>query len=472
MANPATTLHPFQLEGVKHLKGRSACLFDEPGLGKTVMSIYANVDASDTGPVLVITPLRNKIFFAASILHWTEVYDLAEARTQSPANEPVVVVAETAGRFDVQEFHDAVKLRRRTWLITHWAALHEQSAQELANVVWSSVIVDEAHRMRNRDTKQTAFVQYVLRAQHFHFLTATPQDKHPGELWPMLYRCDPVKFRSYWKFFGEFVETKNMRFGSQSIATPVGVKNPKALARVLKPLVLQRRKADVAPQLPPVRTTTVDINLNGLTDTYEKLERQSYIEAQREGAGPLYISNQLARIIRLQQLTSLPALIGFQEVSPKREWLQDFIEGVPLGCPVLVFTKYRETARHLALNLPHATSVVGGDTFNGWPKSVSTLCVTYGTLSEGVNLDRTTDGRVVSYVVFYDLQYSHIVNEQSIHRVHRITTNLPVNVYQLCAVRASGKHTVDHDILDALDHKAGDSGLVQSFLRRIQDETR
>ena len=101
---------------------------------------------------------------------------------------------------------------------------------------------------------------------------------------------------------------------------------------------------------------------------------------------------------------------------------------------------------------------------------MNTLVATYGTLSEGVNLDKTTDGRVVSYVVFYDLQWSHIVNEQSINRVHRITTSLPVSLYQLCAVRASGKHTVDHDILDALDHKAGDSGLIQSFLRRQEAE--
>src|SRR3990167_8866734 len=121
MAN--TKLWEFQTAGVKHLKGRSACLFDEPGLGKTVMSIYANIDASDTGPVLVITPLRNKLFFAASILHWTEVHDVEQTRTQSPANEPVVIVAETAGRFDVQEFKEAQRLRRRTWLITHWAEI-------------------------------------------------------------------------------------------------------------------------------------------------------------------------------------------------------------------------------------------------------------------------------------------------------------------------------------------------------------
>lgn len=458
-------LYPYQLAGVKHLEGRSACLFDEPGLGKTAQAVVANADAVANGPILVITPLRNKIFFAASILHW------------APHDDNEVIIAETAGRFDLDCFRQAIKERKRVWLITHWAALSQPTNADLAAVQWAGVIVDEAHRMRDREALQSQFVTHTLHANHFHFLTATPKDKHPGELWPMLHCCDRAKFRSYWAFHNEWVATTPQRVhGGKIIQVPSGTKNPSGFAKLLSKYTLARRKVDVCSEVPPITTCTVDIDLNGLTASYHQLEKQTYIDslAEQRLPTPLYVPNQLARIIRLQQLTSHPAIIGVSTYSPKFEWLHDFLEGMPGTAPVLVFVKYRETALFIAASLPRARAVLGGGpAFYGWPKGIDTLVVTYGTLSEGVNLDTTLDGRTCSHVVFYDAQWSSIVQEQSINRVHRMTTRLPVTLYQLRAVLRDGGDaaTVDDDILKTLDSKAGDTGLINLFLRRLQNAT-
>jgi hypothetical protein len=443
------TLSPnykFHEDGIAHLKGRSAILADDPGLGKTRQAIVAHKD--DKWPILVITTLRNKLFWAQSILAWA-------------SSDEDVEVAETAGRFD-KDFLERKGVDGRKWLIVHWQALQRRSAAEVFRAVpWGAVIVDEAHRMKDRNTKQGAFLTFTLRAGIWTFLTATPMEKSPADMWPLLHRCNPERYKSYWSFVARWVKTKDIYVGPEQrkVTLLLGCTDPQGFAREIAPYYLRRTKAVVAPWVPAVLSLTIPLNLNGMAKKYAEFEKETLVDTPAE---ELYQPTKLAKLVRLQQYISWPGIFGFQDVSPKAEWLLDYVNDHP-DDPILVYFRFREPALELAKKLPKAMAVVGGNTeWRGWASNINIVLATYGTLNDSVNLDKTNDGRAVSTVVYYDYHWSHIVNEQAVNRVHRVTTALPVTHYTL---HMTG--SIDDDIAEALIRKAADNGVVSNFLRRL-----
>lgn len=56
MLNPDISLYPYQIEGVNFLKAKgSALLADDPGLGKTLISL-ATAEALDLDKILIVCP--------------------------------------------------------------------------------------------------------------------------------------------------------------------------------------------------------------------------------------------------------------------------------------------------------------------------------------------------------------------------------------------------------------------------------
>jgi hypothetical protein len=76
------------------------------------------------------------------------------------------------------------------------------------DAVGQMLIVDEAHRMSNRNADTTAgrltqaecVRQLSKRADHVLLLTATPARNHPEDIWGLLNVLDPVLYSSYWVF--------------------------------------------------------------------------------------------------------------------------------------------------------------------------------------------------------------------------------------------------------------------------------
>lgn len=439
------TPKPFQLVGAAHLRARSAILTDKPGLGKTIQAIWANKDTR--GPILVITTTRNKLFWMGEIMAVL-------------GDNENITVAGVAGRFDIAGFKSD---SGRRWVITHWAALHQKGANVLMDIPWETCIVDEAHHMKNVDTKQSTFVR-SLHAAYFHFLTASPMEKSAADMWPMLFKCDP-QFKSYHKFVNDWCVTETRWVGrGKSVQVITGTRDAAKFAKFVEPWVLGRLKVDVAPAIATFQHIMVPLPFNGLAKDYERLERETLIEMSKEPQGKLYIANQLARMTRLQQFISHPPIFGVKARSPKDEWLQEFLEGTG-DEPVLIFCRFRMTAQFLSTLCPGGLAVMGGSTWLGWSKGVRYICTTYGTINEGSNLDKTLDGRDVSTVVKYDQQWSTIIEEQAGDRIHRLNTVLPVTEYSM---RIEG--SIDDYIIDTREAKMTGVAMVQNFIRKLKEK--
>lgn len=133
---------------------------------------------------------------------------------------------------------------------------------ELAEVPWRVVVVDEAHRLRNSNSKLLECMRSTCAKgmalygyQHRVLMTGTPLQNNTAELWSLLNFIEPAKFPDAEKFAE--------RFGS--IVTQEQIE---ALQRRISPHILRRVKEDVAKDIPPKEETIIDVELTTMQKQY------------------------------------------------------------------------------------------------------------------------------------------------------------------------------------------------------------
>ena len=83
--------------------------------------------------------------------------------------------------------------------------------EELAEIPWRVVVVDEAHRLRNTNSKLLECMRSVCAKgltaygyQHRILMTGTPLQNNTAELWSLLNFIEPAKFPDAEKFAARF----------------------------------------------------------------------------------------------------------------------------------------------------------------------------------------------------------------------------------------------------------------------------
>lgn len=117
-------------------------------------------------------------------------------------------------------------------------------AKWLRKVRWRALVVDEAHRLKNKSSKLAVeLAQY--RFDHCLMLTGTPLQNNTEELWALLHFMDPKAFAS--------LESFQARFGDLKKASQV-----EALHALLRPRLLRRVKENVEKSLPDKEETIIE----------------------------------------------------------------------------------------------------------------------------------------------------------------------------------------------------------------------
>lgn len=259
------TLRDYQVEGLTWLlrcwyTKRSSILADEMGLGKTVQVVTFLEHLWDVenikGPFMVCVPL-------STVEHWRR-------ETEGWTNMTVCVYHDTGGGRDMRdiireyEWHykgRSKRLLKFQVLITTYDDLI-RDYEELAEVPWRVVVVDEAHRLRQMNSKLAECMRSVctkgLNAygyQHRILMTGTPLQNNTSELWSLLNFIEPAKFPDIEKFL--------QRFGNIQTQEQV-----EALQRRISPHLLRRVKEDVAKDIPPKEETIIDVELTTMQKQY------------------------------------------------------------------------------------------------------------------------------------------------------------------------------------------------------------
>lgn len=112
------------------------------------------------------------------------------------------------------------------------------------------MIVDEAHRLKNKQTKTLQLLKEHP-ARRVLLLTGTPIQNNTKELFTLLNYIEPDTFNSLDKFMAEY--------GKLETADQV-----EKLHVMLRPHFLRRMKDEVDNSIPPLKETVIDVGLTSL----------------------------------------------------------------------------------------------------------------------------------------------------------------------------------------------------------------
>ncbi|WNR43888.1 DEAD/DEAH box helicase [Paenibacillus roseipurpureus] len=225
-------LRPYQREGVSWLlflrrMGLGGCLADDMGLGKTIQYIaYLLQTKAEEGraPSLLICP--------TSVLgNWQK-----ELERFAPSLQ--VHLHYGPQRLRGEFLTEAV--RRADLVITSYP-LALSDVDELAQMEWRSLCLDEAQNIKNAYTKQAVAIR-TFTAQHRIALTGTPMENRLTELWSIMDWLNPGYLGSRSHFQQLYVgPIEKGGDGAAELALRV--------QRLVRPFVLRRVKKDPAIRL-------------------------------------------------------------------------------------------------------------------------------------------------------------------------------------------------------------------------------
>lgn len=264
----------FQKAGVRYAVPRSKVLIaDEPGLGKTISAIGKVNALGGDGRNLVIP-------MAAHRVNWER-----EIRTWAAGPTDVNVISPENLKFDPGY----------PWTVLSYNYLREFYG-EIEPYHFDNVIADEAHYIRNVDANRTKYLigggsgrtaVRSLDAANWTFLTGTPIDHRPSDMWTLCRFCDPeglgARMDHYMlRYCGGHVD-QFMR-----IADAKGKGNLEELQRLARAAFMVRRmKADVMKELPPKQRQVVLLPQSRLKTKIDKEQTrvQSALEAYERMLG-------------------------------------------------------------------------------------------------------------------------------------------------------------------------------------------
>nr|XP_033482552.1 chromodomain-helicase-DNA-binding protein 5 [Epinephelus lanceolatus] len=283
------TLHPYQLEGLNWLRfswaqGTDTILADEMGLGKTVQTIVflysLYKEGHSKGPFLVSAPL-------STIINWEREFEM-----WAPDFYVVTYTGDKDSRAIIREneftFEDsAVKTGRKVFrmkkdtpikfhvLLTSYELITIDQAI-LGSITWACLVVDEAHRLKNNQSK---FFR-ILNGYKIYYkllLTGTPLQNNLEELFHLLNFLTPERFNNLEGFLEEFADISK----EDQI---------KKLHDLLGPHMLRRLKADVFKNMPAKTELIVRVELSPMQKKYYKFILTRNFEALNSKGGGNQVS--------------------------------------------------------------------------------------------------------------------------------------------------------------------------------------
>ncbi|MFF2016143.1 DEAD/DEAH box helicase [Paenibacillus sp. NPDC058177] len=421
------------------MSGR-AILADEVGLGKTIeagLILKEYLVRGLVSKVLILVP-------ASLVLQWVRelnakfgISAIAQKKAYSWGNDIVVASLDTAKR--------------------------DPHKEVLMNNEYDMLIIDEAHKLKNKKSTNYQFVQQ-LRKKYCLLLTATPVQNDLGELFNLITLLKPGQLGNQGDFATNFVVDKRQP------------KNEEQLRGELSKLMIRNRRGEG-----PVNFTKRKVRNIPLTLSEEEKRLYdgvtAFVKDQYQEAGG-NLSSMLS-LVTLQRevcssrdavfITLVNLIKKLPEDSPKRDRMMELLQTIrtvkantkaektlslirEMNEKVIVFTEYRATQEYLLQYFREGglqcVTYSGGmnrgkkdwmmDLFRG--RAQVMIATEAG--GEGINL------QFCHHMINFDLPWNPMRVEQRIGRVHRLGQQNDVMIYNL-----STQGTIEEHILHLLHEK-------------------
>jgi SNF2 family DNA or RNA helicase len=318
-------LYDFQRAGVRFLThSPHVLLADEMGTGKTVQTLTAlRQHGAEALPALVICPNSVKRHWAREAKTWlpeatTYVVGNTAAKRRNAIKEAredpsalVIINIEAVALVSRVAPYGSIKLKRCRECDPDFGdesvkpSRCEVHHKDLNGFGFRSVIIDEAHRIKNPQATQTRATWSVCHDPSIRrriALTGTPIAQHPGDLWSIMHAIDPPEFPVRGKYIDRYCLTSwNLYGGIDIVGVHPGQRDE--LFSFLDPHFRRVTKAEVLPQLPKKIRTTRWVELTpGQRRMYRELEAR--LQTRTESGQLLLVSKDLHKALRLMQLAS------------------------------------------------------------------------------------------------------------------------------------------------------------------------
>ncbi|XP_077385171.1 chromodomain-helicase-DNA-binding protein 6 isoform X2 [Festucalex cinctus] len=291
-------LREYQLEGMNWLlfnwyNRKNCILADEMGLGKTIQSItflYEMFSMGIRGPFLIIAPLSTITNWEREFRNWTRMNVIVYHGSQ--ISRQMILQYEMFHR-DAQG-NTAPSVLKFHGLITTFEMVMAD-CPELKKLHWRCVVIDEAHRLKNRNCKLLEGLK-LMNLEHKVLLTGTPLQNSVEELFSLLNFLEPLQFPSESAFLDEFGDLKTEE-------------QVKKLQAILKPMMLRRLKDDVEKNLAPKEETIIEVELTNMQKKYYRAILEKNFSFLSKGANQHNMPNLINTMMELRKCCNHPYLI-------------------------------------------------------------------------------------------------------------------------------------------------------------------
>ncbi len=432
---------------LRDMRGR-ALLADEVGLGKTIEAGIIMKELIQRGlvqTVLVLTP-------ASLTEQWRE--ELA-----TKFREEFTVIQRP------QQWEEVLRAEEGRWLCSMDRAKMPRHAEQILQREYDLLIVDEAHKLKNRSTVLWRFVNRI-RKRYVLMLTATPVQNDLMELYSLITILAPGQLGTVRAFRRHFLDRDDPRLP----------RNTSSLRRLLNDVMIRNRRSQVDVAFPRRRAAIYHLALTepewelyaGVTDYIRRRFRSqesskhlrlTLVTLQRElCSSPQAVASTLARMVQdrahspavRQELEGFLSLARSIQVSRKMGAVQEILERFP--GKFLVFTEYRQTLEALVAQLrAWGIPTVGFHGGMDIRQKEAAVARFRADEQEGgarvmVSTESGAEGRNLQFchqLINYDLPWNPMRVEQRIGRLHRLGQTRDVTIFNLSCHETIEAHVID-----------------------------
>lgn len=434
-------LYDYQIDGMLHLAfTERAMLADEMGLGKTVQAVAAaNVlrNIHDIKRVMIICPASLKAEWEEQINKFTSLSSTLLFGSR-------------------QKRIDTYKNCKTFFLMTNYEQIMRDYNEVNQHFMPDLIILDEAQRIKNWKTKTAQSIKQ-LQSRFTFVLTGTPMENRIDELYSLVDYIDNTVFGSLFRFNREY-------YNFDSDGKTDGFKNLRSLNEKIQPVMMRRRKDEIAEQLPERIDNNYFVKLTPEQQSrYADYEYPVSILMSIAKKRPLKPEEheRLQRLLACMRMICDTCYIMDQEIteSPKVDELLKILTDIWENDPdrkIIIFSEWVKMLELVKIQLKennvgfawHVGTVPQNKRrveINNF-KNDANCKVFLSSDSGGVGLNL----QAASVVINIDLPWNPAKLEQRIARAWRKHQKNVVNVINLVA-----ENTIEHKMLATLEFKQG-----------------
>lgn len=423
------TLYPYQSIGFSWMKyvtdqDCGCILGDEMGLGKTlqVITLIASRKGVTDKPSLIIMPV-------SLLENWRREFE----KFTTGIDVYIHHGGKRTGLYTELQKHDVV-------LISYSTASSDFSMLTMIN--WDLVVVDEAQGIKNPDAQRTRSIKGIPRRASIA-ISGTPFENHILDVWSIMDYVEPGYLGTKREFEATYPDDI---IGAEKVESSI------------TPLMLRRRVADVAKDLPDRIDIEVPLEMPAKeAEEYEKYRQAILAEYDGKNAS-------LPLLQKLRMFCTHPEIITESRIDPtfrslKYERLCEMLDEISAsGEKCILFTSYTKMFELLRSDIRQRIGIpvlqINGETPHKERQEIvdqftnleGSALLVLNPRAAGVGLNITAATRVIHY----NLEWNPAIEDQASARAYRRGQTRKVFVYRLFY-----KNTVEEVVNERIIRKRG-----------------